>query len=124
MSNRYRDKTCTYCTVPGSSETADHVVALEFFPIDQRDNLPKVPACKPCNGSRSVLEHYATVVMPFGARYPGSPSVLASVMPRRLAKNAPLRTALASGMRNRYLSRDGMNWEQESRCHCTGRGSL
>jgi hypothetical protein len=44
-SKRYVGKTCPYCRVPGSSTTRDHVVAREFFLIEDRNNLPIVPAC-------------------------------------------------------------------------------
>jgi hypothetical protein len=36
MGNRFKGKTCVHSTVPGSSETADHVVAAEFFPRQKR----------------------------------------------------------------------------------------
>jgi hypothetical protein len=90
-----------------------HVVARGFSPIDMRDNRPEVPPCESCNSDKSKLEHYATAVVPFGTQYPGSPRALASMVPPRLAKNARLHAPLATGMRSRFVLRDGMIWEQE-----------
>ncbi len=39
MSKKFKNKTCAYCSVPGSSETGDHVIAREFFLPARRENL-------------------------------------------------------------------------------------
>ena len=43
-SQKYRGKTCAYCRVPEISVEGDHVVARQFFLVQDRDNLPQVPA--------------------------------------------------------------------------------
>jgi hypothetical protein len=97
VSKAYKGKTCTYCAVVGISTTADHVVAREFFPLDQRQNLPKVPSCQSCNVRKSVLEHYLATVLPFANRNPDSSALLVEKVPSRLAKNVRLHRELASG---------------------------
>jgi len=97
-SKKYKGKTCAYCGAPGASETADHVFAKEFFLIERRGNLPKVPACKPCNEDKAKLEHYLTGVLPFGGRHPDASVSLASMVPRRLAKNPSLGAVLRASM--------------------------
>jgi hypothetical protein len=57
MSKKYKGKTCVYCATEKSS-CPDHVIAREFFPIDERSNLPKVPSCVSCNNKKAKLEHY------------------------------------------------------------------
>lgn len=97
MGKRFKGKTCVYCAVPGASTTGDHVFAREFFPLDQRDGLPVVPACQPCNQQKSVLEHYLATVMPFGGRHPASSALLNEAVPKRLAKNQKLHRRLTHG---------------------------
>jgi 5-methylcytosine-specific restriction endonuclease McrA len=54
MSKRHVGKTCVYCgTAPAA--TMDHIFAREFFPVEQRANLPKVPACRSCNGTKREI---------------------------------------------------------------------
>ncbi|MHA1164716.1 MAG: HNH endonuclease [Alphaproteobacteria bacterium] len=97
MSKQFKGKTCVYCATEGSSQTGDHVFAREFFDISDRQNLPKVPACKRCNGEKSTLEHYLTAVLPFGGRHSDASSNLKSMTPKRLAKNLRLHGDLARG---------------------------
>jgi hypothetical protein len=96
-SKLYRGQTCAYCATPGAATTADHVFARQFFPIDQRDGLPKVPACTDCNGAKAVLEHYLTAVLPFAGRHPDALTALNDMVPARLAANQRLHTELSSG---------------------------
>lgn len=97
MSKKYKGKICVYCAVEAST-SADHVFAREFFLLDRRANLPKVPACGGCNGSKSDLERYLTAVLPFGGDHPDSSTILQAEVPRRLARNPKLHRALADGM--------------------------
>jgi len=97
-SKKFKGKTCAYCGVPGCSDTADHVFAKEFFLRERRANLPKVPACRPCNEDKAKLEHYLTQVLPFGGRHPDASVNLGSMLPKRLAKNPALGGALRSSM--------------------------
>ena len=97
MSKKFKGKTCVYCAVPGASETGDHVFAREFFLPDQRAELPKVPACGPCNSAKSELEHYLTAVLPFASNHPHSSHLLRERVPERLANNRRLHRALAAG---------------------------
>lgn len=80
------------------STTGDHVVAREFFPVDHRERLPKVPACEGCNREKSGLEHYLTAVLPFGARHSGALANLSTMVPKRLQRNAKLQKELAAGL--------------------------
>lgn len=97
MSKRFKDKICTYCGSIGASNTGDHVFAREFFPESRRANLPKVPACEPCNRSKSEMEHYLTTVLPFASQHPGANKLLVSKTPGRLARNMKLHRELAEG---------------------------
>ncbi len=108
MSKRYRGKTCVYCVVAGSSESADHVIARSFFPVEHRANLPKAPACKVCNNAKSELETYLSTVLPFGGSHPLSSYILETLVPRRLAGNKRIHGELSQGFSNRaWLAADG-----------------
>lgn len=108
-SKKYRGKPCVYCRERLSSD-GDHVICREFFPINRRSDLPKVPACKQCNNEKSLLEHYLTAVLPFGARHGDAHDVI-EMTPARLAKNRALHERLALGLRHLLRSRDGGPWE-------------
>ncbi len=108
MGKGFRGKTCVYCGVEGSSSTADHVVAREFFPPHMRGNLPKVPACKACNNAKAIHEHYLTTVLPFAGKTAVSSSLLNDTVPRRLANNAKLHAELAAGSQNTWVNDNGM----------------
>lgn len=95
-SKKYIGKTCVYCTT-ATATTADHVFAREFFPANQRTNLPKVPACAACNHKKSDLERYLTAVLPFAGRQSSAAGQLSNEVPRRLAKNPRLHRQLAAG---------------------------
>jgi hypothetical protein len=108
LSKAYKGKTCVYCASLACSSTGDHVLAREFFPEDRRDGLPKVPACKPCNQTKSQLEHYLTTVLPFAGRHPDAHRVLTTMVPRRLAKNRKLHNQLAASQGRAWIKRGGM----------------
>jgi hypothetical protein len=111
MSKRFKGKTCAYCAMPGASGTGDHVVCRAFFPVEDRDNLPQVPACDRCNGTKSELEHYLTSLMPFGGQHQNAHRALAEMVPARLEKNHKLRAALAMGLKQRFVSFNGSPWQ-------------
>jgi hypothetical protein len=96
--NRFKGKTCPYCAVPGSTVDGDHVVCRQFFLERQRGNLPKVPACRDCNGRKGALEAYLTTVMLFGGRHADATESLASMAPKRLGGNLKLTRELAAGI--------------------------
>ena len=108
-SKKYKGKPCVYCR-QRTSEDGDHVVCREFFPINRRFDLPKVPACKQCNHEKSLLEHYLTAVLPFGARHGDARNVM-DMTPTRLEKNKALHERLALGLRHILHSRDGGPWQ-------------
>ena len=108
MSKAYKGKTCAYCAEPEGSTTGDHVFAREFFPETRRANLPKVPACEPCNRTKSELEHYLTAVLPFAGRHDDASEVLNSMVPGRLAKNHKLHRELAASQSHAWVKRAGM----------------
>lgn len=110
MSKRYKGKTCAYCSTPHASETADHVVAREFFLVEKRVDLPKVAACKTCNVEKSKLEHYLTAVLPFGGQHNDAGENLSTMVEPRLAKNKKLAETLAKGRRLVLYSRNGSPW--------------
>jgi hypothetical protein len=96
MRKNLRDYPCVYCSDrPGATE--DHVFARAFLPTDQRDNLPKVPACQPCNNEKSALESYLSTVLLFGSRTQNATAMLEGIGARRLDQNARLRRELSSG---------------------------
>ena len=94
----YKRKTCAYCGVPGSSETADHVFAKQFFMTERRARLPKVPACRHCNEEKSKLEHYLKQVLPFGGRHPDAHANLSTMVPKRLANSPSLAATVRAGI--------------------------
>lgn len=104
MSKKFKGKTCVYCGIEGISETADHVIAREFLPVEHRDGIPKVAACGPCNNAKSQLEHYLVAVLPFGSRHPTASAMLDTEVPRRLAGNRRLHRELAAGHQEAWLT--------------------
>jgi hypothetical protein len=93
MSKKYKGKTCVYCA-KRTSTGADHVIALEFFPMNKRANLPKVPSCDECNSAKSELEHYATTVLLFGSQHEDAEDMLKELASKRLNKNLKLKREL------------------------------
>ena len=87
VKNRFKGKTCVYCAVPACSEDGDHVVCRKFFLERHRGDLPKVPACKPCNNRKSELERYLTAVLPFGGRHAVATETLGTMVSDRLEGN-------------------------------------
>lgn len=94
VSKKFKNKTCIYCA-NATSETADHVFAREFFLLNQRDGLPKVPSCQQCNKEKSDLEHYLTALLPFGGRHENAKDNLKKMVPKRLKKNKKLHRELS-----------------------------
>jgi hypothetical protein len=107
MSKAFKGKTCAYCGKEGSSETADHVFAREFLPVEKRGNQPKVSACFACNTEKSRLEHYLAAVLPFGARHADGLGILQNAVPHRLAKNQRLYRELAFGQTQAVIPQNG-----------------
>lgn len=103
-SKKYRNRTCGYCAEP--STCRDHVIARQFFLERDRGNLPQVPSCDECNREKAALEHYLASVLPFGGRHAGGLENLREMVPKRLARNAPLRKELRLAQRR--------VWSQES----------
>lgn len=103
MSKKFKDKRCAYCA-ERNAVTGDHIFAREFFLSAARANLPQAPICLECNNEKSKLEHYLTAVLPFGAKHKASLENLASMVPKRLGKNARLHRELVpgSGGRRRF----------------------
>lgn len=97
MSKKYKGKTCVYCATLGTSSTGDHVVARSFFSLDERDNLPQVPACALCNSTKSALETYLSALLPQGAQHQKDVSEYWAESRRRIDKNQKLFRALKAG---------------------------
>lgn len=97
MSKQYKGKTCVYCAKPWASSTGDHVVARSFFSVDERDNLPQVPTCAPCNSAKSALETYLAALLPQGARHQDDVSSYWAESRRRIDKNQKLFRELQAG---------------------------
>lgn len=102
MSKKYRGKPCAYCG-GGAATGADHIFAREFFLIEDRRDLPKVPACDACNGRKSRLEHYALSLLPFGGRHASASENLETMVPKRLERNAALHRAIVEGQGRVWL---------------------
>lgn len=103
MSKRFKNKTCVFC-VDRPSDSADHLFSRALFPVELRGNLPKVPACSPCQGEKSDLEHYVSTVLPFGSNHPSGSAMLKDHVARRLAKNAPLQRRIRDGAKEIWVS--------------------
>ncbi len=91
-----------YC-VKAPATTEDHVFARGLFLLEDRHNLPKAPACRRCNEEKSRLEHYLTLVLPFGGRHAQAGAALQTDVLRRLAKNNKVRQELISSMEAAWL---------------------
>lgn len=109
-SKKYLNKTCVYCGVPGVSTTGDHVVAREFFPKKDRQNLPQVPACMPCNNAKSALELYVLSVLPLGGRHNGAAAAISEQVGPRLARNNKLARSIAETQRPFIVLDAARNW--------------
>ncbi|HGF4018602.1 HNH endonuclease [Burkholderia metallica] len=109
-SKRFRNKTCVYCGLEQGANTADHVIAREFFLLAGRDNLPKVPACEECNTAKSRLEHYVLSVLLMGGVHGDALEALATQLAPRLAKNDALRRTLFIGQRDRMIRQPDGTW--------------
>lgn len=96
MSKRFQKFQCAYCS-SRQAVTGDHIFAREFFLSAARANLPQAPTCAECNNAKSKLEHYLTAVLPFGGRHGDAVENLASMVPKRLQKNARLHRELSGG---------------------------
>lgn len=108
MSKAFKGKTCVYCAVEGISSTEEHVVARTFFPVEQRQGIPKVPACGSCNNQKSQIEHYLATALPFGGQHTYSSRILNEDVPKRLRKNARLARELAESWNSTVaVSREG-----------------
>lgn len=96
MGKKYKGKLCVYC---GERESTgpDHVWGRGFCLEKHRGNLPQVPACDQCNGTKSGLELYLMSVLPFGGRHRDSQETLRMLVPKRLEKNAKLHRELQIG---------------------------
>ncbi len=105
MTKKYKGKTCAYCA-SAEAAGADHVFARQFFLPQHRAYLPKVPACGSCNGRKSELELYAVSILPFGGRHSSANENLATMVPKRLARNAPLHRALRNGVSRQWVAGD------------------
>lgn len=81
-------------------------MAREFFLVEDRDNLPKVPACTRCNGIKSRLETYALTVLPLGSRHCDSKTYSDENIERRLKRNDAVRSRLS-------LQHSGL-WERQA----------
>ena len=97
MSKLHKGKTCAYCSLPGASQTGDHVLARSMVAEPLRGEIPVVPACAACNNKKVDLEHYAASIIPFGGRHAGASARLVADVPKRLAKNQRLHRELAAG---------------------------
>lgn len=106
MGKKYKGKACAYCGREHVSTSADHVVAREFFLIQDRPNLPKVPSCERCNHEKSLLEQYALTVLPIGSRHVDAEAYSRENIPRRLRKNPRIGATIS-------LEHCGM-WERTS----------
>jgi hypothetical protein len=96
--NKFKGKICPYCAIPGCSVDGDHVVCRQFFLERHRGDLPKVPACKKCNGRKGALELYLTTAMLFGGRHADATESLSSMGPKRLRGNLKLTRELTAGI--------------------------
>lgn len=78
-SRRFKGKLSVYCSSRAST-TGDHVCVRQFFIKSERQNLPQVLACEPCNNEKSELEHYLITMLPFGGRHEQAGETLATLV--------------------------------------------
>jgi hypothetical protein len=98
VSKKFKKQGCAYCS-KREAVTGDHIFAREFFLSSARADLPQAPVCVECNNEKSKLEHYLTAVLPFGGRHEDASENLASMVRKRLEKNAKLHRNLMVGQR-------------------------
>lgn len=91
-----RGRPCAYCVDGLSTKQGDHVLARQLVLPAHRGNLPKAPACEPCNHRKSELEAYVCAVLPFGGKHEGASEALEAAAPR-LAGNLKLARELHAG---------------------------
>lgn len=91
-----RGRPCAYCLDGLSTKQGDHVLARQLVLPAHRSNLPKAPACEPCNHAKSELEAYVCAVLPFGGKHPDASEALKAAPPR-LAGNLKLARELHVG---------------------------
>jgi hypothetical protein len=104
MGKSFKGKACVCCaTAPAA--TMNHVFAREFFLVDRRANLSKVPTCAACNGAKSSLEHYLTAVLPFGGRHADGLVHLTEMVPGR-----PANTRRSPASSARSIDKRGAWW--------------
>ncbi len=104
----YKGQTCAYCATDGSSEAPDHIFARGFFPIEERDRLPCVPSCDPCNRQKAALENYLVTILPFGGESDASGKMLREAVPRRLENNKKLHRQISQGRSRVWVNRGDM----------------
>ncbi len=107
-SKKFKNKTCVYCGRAEAAQTPDHVFAREFFVTSQRANLPKVPACAHCNGTKSRLEHYLTTLLPCAGWNPDSQTILETKLGSRLEHNLKLQSQVTLGMERIWVRSGGL----------------
>lgn len=110
-SKKYKDKLCAYCRLRQST-TADHVFSREFFQVNERNLLPKVPSCEQCNNEKSKLEHYLTTILPFGATHSNAGQALTIDVKKRLNNNQKLFNELRTSMKDKYLKTSPDGYEK------------
>jgi hypothetical protein len=111
MSKRFKGEQCVYCSTRPSF-TGDHVFARQFFLESDRANLPQAPICKECNDEKSKLEHYLTVLLPFGGRHRQAVENLTSMVPKRLQRNVKLHRQLAESKLDHAIPLEGDKLEE------------
>jgi len=111
VSKKFKGLRCPYCS-KRIAVTGDHIFAREFFLPSARTNLPQAPICEECNNEKSKLEHYLTTVLPFGGRHADASENLASMVPKRLGKNAKLHRQLRDGQQVVFVPGDTGSAEQ------------
>lgn len=105
ISKKYKGQLCAYCR-HNISTTADHVFPREMFQLGQRNLLPKVPSCAPCNNEKSKLEHYLLSVLPFGATHSNAEKALSVDVRKRLSKNLKLHRKIKNEMGYAFFNND------------------
>jgi hypothetical protein len=96
------------CDLPKGGLGPDVSQLIDLItPEDDRSGLPKVPACKDCNNKKSVLEHYCTVVLPFGSRHPTARKILSEKVSRRIENNLKLKNHLRYETERVWVKNEG-----------------
>lgn len=106
MRRDFKGILCAYCGIT-TATSEDHIFPRQFFLERDRGNLPKAPACDACNNTKSGLEGYLAVSLPFAGRHPQAVENLTTAVPKRLDGNRKVARQIVGSMRPAWIREGG-----------------